>query len=93
MHSNRGRMSVASVAEPPFPYTTGSLAFGSFQHVWKSVLGVVLLSFFLSLVAVILAAVALKNPAGRSGVSDGSLPASQRSFGSNLSTGKYCLCG
>ena len=66
----------------------GSLAFGSFQHVWKSVLGVVLLSFVLSLVAVILAAVALKNPAGRSGVSDGSLPASQRSFGSNLSTGK-----
>ena len=49
----------------------------------------VLLSFILSLVAVILASVALKNPTGSSVVNKGSLPSRQTSLGSNSSTGTF----
>ena len=71
----------------------GSFAHGSLQpQVYKLLLGLVLLSFVLTLVAVILASVALKSLTGSSAVSDGSLPASQTSFGTNSSTGMHWLC-
>ena len=57
-------------------------------QVWILLLAV-LLSFILSLVAVILASVALKKPTGSSVVSEGSLLARKTSPGSNPWTGMF----